>query len=71
MIERGIVGERLVRNVGDQLAVVADPHVRLADDLADDHAIESPFFEDAQHFVLAAFLGDEQHALLDSESMIS
>src|SRR6202012_2631619 len=50
--------------IGDQLAVVADAHLWLADNLADDHAIESPLLEDTEHFVLAALFGDQQHALL-------
>ena len=64
MVERRIVGERLVGNVGDELAVMADAQARLGLDGADDDRIEAPLCEDAQNFVFAAFFGDQQHALL-------
>ena len=64
MVERRVVGERLIGNVGDELAVMADAQARLGLDGADDDGVESPLGEDAQDFVFAAFFGDEQHALL-------
>ena len=64
MVERRIVSERLIGNVGDQLAVMANAQARLGLDGADDDRVEAPLREDAQHFVFAAFFGDEQHALL-------
>jgi len=64
MVERSIVGERFIWNVGDQDAVVTDAQPRLRLDRADDDAIESPLFKDAQHLVFAAFDGNQQHALL-------
>ena len=64
MVERRIVGERLVGNVGDQLAVMADAQPRLRLDRAHDHRVQAPLRKDAQHLVLAAFFRHEQHALL-------
>ena len=64
MVERRIVGERLVGNVGDEHAVMADAQARLGLDRADDDGVEAPLCEDAQDFVFAALFGDEQHALL-------
>ena len=64
MVERRVVGERLIGNVGDEFAVMADAQARLGLDGADDDGVESPFGKDAQHFVFAAFFGDQQHALL-------
>ena len=43
---------------------MADAQARLGLDGADDDRVEAPFCEDAQHFVFAAFFGDQQHALL-------
>ena len=64
MVERCIVGERLIRNVGDQHAVMADAQARLGLHGADNNGVETPFREDAQHLVFAAFFRDQQHALL-------
>ena len=63
-VERGIVREGLVWNVGDQFAVMADAEARVGLDGADDDGVETPFGEDAEDFVFAAFGGDQQHPLL-------
>ena len=63
-VERRIVGERLIGNVGDQFAVMADAQARLGLDSADDDGIESPLGENAQDFVFPALLRHQQHALL-------
>ena len=64
MVERRVVGEGLVGNVGHQHAVMADAQARLGLDGADDDGVEAPLGEDAQDFVFAAFFGHQQHALL-------
>ena len=63
-VDRGIVCKRLIRNLGYNLAVVKHAQLVAARDLADFNRIESPLFKNAEDFVLAAFLGDQQHALL-------
>ena len=64
MVERSLVGERLVGNLGDNFAVLQHAHRRLIDHAADGDRVQSPLFEDAKDFVFAALLGDQQHALL-------
>ena len=64
VIQRRIVGKRLVGNVGHQHAVVTNAQPRLGLHRAADDCVQSPLGEDLQHFVLAAFLGHQQHALL-------
>ena len=63
-VQGSIVGERLVGNVCDQLAMVQDPQPGFGDHLAHDHRIQSPLLKDADHFVLAVLVGHQQHALL-------
>ena len=64
VVQRRLVGQRLVGNFRDDLAVLQHAHRRLGDDAADGDGIESPLLEDAEDFVFAALLGDQQHALL-------
>ena len=64
VVERRVVGERFVGNIGDQRAVMTDAQSRFIGDHADDHAVEAPLLEDVENLVLAALFGDEQHALL-------
>ncbi len=64
MVERRIVGQRGVGNFRDHFAVLQHAHRRLIDHAADGDGVESPLLEDAEDFVLAAFLGHQQHALL-------
>ena len=64
MIDRSIVGQRGVRNLGDNLAVLQHAHGWLIDDAADGDRVQSPLLEDAEDLVLAALLGHQQHALL-------
>ena len=51
-----IVGKRLVRNLGDHVAVLEHPHPGIIGDAAHFNGIEPPLLEDAEDFVLAAFL---------------
>ena len=64
MIERRIVGERGIRDVCNQNAAVAHTHLRLLDNGARDHRVQAPLGKHIQHFLLAAFLCHQQHALL-------
>ena len=64
MVERGVVGEGLVGNIGDQLTVMTNAEARLGLDGADDHSIQTPLFKDAEDLVFAAFGSDQQHSLL-------
>src|SRR4051812_46182315 len=64
VVDRRVIGERGVRDVGDEVAVLINAHAVLANHFADGHCIESPFFKDAEDFLLAPFLGHQQHALL-------
>ena len=63
-VHRRVVGERLIRNLGYDFAVVKHAQFIAGGDCANFDCIESPLFKDAEDFVLAAFLGDQQHALL-------
>jgi len=58
MIERSVVGERLVGDVCHEDAVMADAEARLRFDCADDYTVEAPLFEDSEDFVFAALDGD-------------
>ncbi len=44
--------------------MVENAHPAVAGDAADFDGVQSPFFEDAENFLLAAFLRHQQHALL-------
>ena len=59
-----VVSEGLIRNLGDDFSVLEHAQLVVGCDLANFDRIESPFFKDAKDFLLAAFLGDEQHAFL-------
>jgi len=61
---RGIVSQRLIRNLRDNIAVMEDAQLIARGDFADFDGIESPLFKNAEDFLLAAFLRDQQHALL-------
>src|ERR1700722_6628755 len=63
-VDRSIVGQRLIRNFGYYLAVFEHAQYVVRCDFADFDCIESPLFEDTEDFVLAAFLRNQQHALL-------
>ena len=64
LVDRRIVGERLVGNLGDDFAVVQHAHLAVGGDAADFDRVQSPLLEDAKNFLLAAFLRHQQHALL-------
>ena len=64
MVDGGVVGEGLVGNLGDELAVVLHAHNVVGGDNANLGAVEAPLGEDVDDLLLAAFLSDEQHALL-------
>src|SRR5258707_883742 len=53
-----------VGKLGDGFAVVADAEAAIVGDDGDFGGFQAPLFEDAEDFVLAAFIGDEEHALL-------
>ncbi len=64
MVKRGIIGERGVGDFRDYFAVLQHSHGGLSDHAPDGDGVESPLLEDAEHFVLAASFGHQQHALL-------
>ena len=64
LVDRSIIGERGIRNLRDDFAVLQHAQLVVGGDLADFDGVESPLFENAEDFVLAAFLRDQQHALL-------
>src|SRR5208283_2985249 len=59
-----IVGERLIRNLRDYLAVMEHAQFIVSRDLADFDGVESPLFEHPENFLFAALLRDQQHAFL-------
>ena len=63
-VHRSIVGQRRIRNLRHNFAVLQHAQFVVSRDLAHLDRIESPFFENAEDFVLAAFLRHQQHALL-------
>ena len=64
MIDWGIVGERGIRNFGNNVAVLQHPHAVFADHATDFDRVESPLAEHFVNFFFAAFLRHQQHALL-------
>src|ERR1039458_6057157 len=63
-VHRRVIGKGGVRNFSDDFAVFEYAHLRIGGDPADFHRIQSPLLEDAEDFLFAAFLRDQQHALL-------
>ena len=63
-VHGSVVGQRLIRNLGDDFAVLQHAHLVVGRHPADFHRIEPPLFKDAEDFLLAAFLRHQQHALL-------
>ena len=61
---RRIVGQRLVRNFGDNFAVMQHAQSCLGLTVPTIDGVQSPLLEDAENFVLAALFGHQQHALL-------
>ena len=57
-IDRSVVGQRGVRDVGNNSAVLQHAHVWLADYAADFDRIEPPLAEHFENFLFAAFLRD-------------
>ena len=64
IVKRGFVGQLAIGNLGDDLAVVLHAQQAVVGDSADGDGVQTPLLEDLENFVFAAFLGDEQHALL-------
>ena len=64
LVDRRVVGERLIGNFGDDFSVVQHAHLAVGSNAAHFHRVQSPFFENAKDFLLAAFLRHQQHALL-------
>ena len=64
MVERCVVSERRVGNIGNQYAVMTDAQPRFGLNRADNDAIQAPFFEDLENFLFAAFDGHQQHPFL-------
>ncbi len=64
LVHRRFVGQGGVWNLSDDFSVLEHAQLVVGRHLADFDGIESPLFEDAEDFVLATFLRDQQHALL-------
>src|SRR5580700_11380304 len=64
IVDGAFFGERVRGNLGDDIAVIFHDEEAAGGDFTDYRGIEAPLFEDAENFVLAAFFGDEEHALL-------
>ena len=64
IIDRTFFGEGMRGNLRDDFSVILDDAAGRRGDFADDGGIEAPLFENVEHFVFAAFFGDEEHALL-------
>ena len=64
MIERRIVGERLVGDVGDEHAVMTNAQARFGLDRAHDNRVQAPLCEDAQDLFLSALFGHKKHSFL-------
>ena len=71
VVERRIVGEGLVGNVGDEHAVMTDAQARLGADRADDDGVEAPLCEDARTSSSRPFSATSSMRSWLSESMIS
>src|SRR5579864_2254587 len=63
-VNGSVVGQRWVGNLGYNFAVFEHAQNVARGDPADFNGIQSPLLEDAEHFLLAAFLRDQQHAFL-------
>src|SRR5581483_9632338 len=63
-IDGGVVGERVGRNFGHNLAVLQDAHLSVVGHPANFDRVQSPLFEDSKDFLSPAFVGHQQHALL-------
>src|ERR1041385_1661351 len=63
-VQRGVVSQSGVWNIGDDFAVLQHPHARLTNHPPDFDCIQSPLLENFEHFRLAALLRDQQHAFL-------
>ena len=64
MVEGRVIGERLVGNIGDECAMVANAQARLRLDCAYDDPIQAPLGKDPQHLSFAALGSHQQHPLL-------
>ena len=64
LIQRSIVGQSFVGNFRDQFPMLPHPHNVVTRDVPHFDRIQSPLLKHPEHFLLATFLGDQQHALL-------
>ena len=71
MIERRIVGERVIGNVGHQHAMMTNAQPRLWLHRADNDAVQPPLLEDAQHFLFTPLMATSSIRSWLSLSMIS
>ena len=63
-VDRGIVGQRAVRDLGHDGAVILHAHRAVGGDVADVDGVQVPLLEDPLDLGLAPLLHDEQHPLL-------
>ncbi len=64
LIDRRIIGQRGIRNLRDNFAVLQHAHLRIARNAANFDRIQAPLLKYAEYLVFAPFLRDQQHALL-------
>ena len=64
LIQRRVIRERFVVNLGHNFPVLKHAHLPVFGHAPDFDSVEPPFFEDAEHFLLSSFLGNQQHAFL-------
>src|SRR6266481_1697531 len=64
LIYRPLFGQWMGRNLCRQLAAVPHAQKSALGHFANNDGVESPFLEDIENFLLAAVLGNQQHALL-------
>src|SRR6266853_960480 len=64
IVDGSFFGEGMRGNFRSDATIVVDAGDAAFGDLADDDSVEAPLLENRKDFVLAAFFGDEEHALL-------
>src|SRR6266478_3969868 len=64
IVDGSFFGERMRGDFRSDATIVVDAGDAAFGDMADDDGIEAPLLENHEDFVLVAFFGDEEHALL-------
>src|SRR5207247_9992490 len=64
LIDRGLAGQRAVRDLCNEFAVLADAKLAIACDAADPDSIESPLVKDIEDFPFFVLVRNQQHSFL-------